>query len=382
MSTDEIDYDDEPKKFQYALPYKTFNQCAHSAPKTWLVENVIALGEDSSWYGPPGAGKSGLLMDLAVHVASGRDWRGYKFNRHEDVHPEEVNFQEHRGVVYFALEKADLTERRLQAYMQRDGLSGLPIVVVPYAIDLLDPRCVEIIRHTLLQFWEDTDAIPGLVIIDTWGKAIARGDADKEHTQNLAAMHISQLREVLKGHIRRFHLASIGHSGKNLAAGERGSNARQGHVDLEVQVNGGAAKITKANDQDDGELTKFEFEKVDMPGDDECNIKPWSIAILAAGTPVTAARPAVSKPPTGKQTQDIDALLRAIAARGQDGAVHADHWKEELAKAGRIKADDKNPRATFKRIREGLSQHIFEADGIVRMINSQPGQLPSCPVLP
>lgn len=379
MSDDEIDFDYKPKNFQYALPYETFDECAHSAPKTWLIENVIAIGEDSSWYGPPGAGKSGLLMDLAVHVASGRDWRGYKFNRHEDVPPDEVNFRERRGVVYFALERADLTKRRLQAYMQRDGLSGLPIVVVPCAIDLLDPRCVEIIRHTLLQFWEDTGAIPGLVIIDTWGKAIARGDADKEHTQNLAAMHVSQLREVLKGDIRKFHLASIGHSGKNLGAGERGSNARQGHVDLEVQVNGGTAKITKANDQDDGELTKFEFEKVDMPGDDERNIKPWNIAILAAARPATEARSAAPQRITGKHAQALDALGRAIVERGDAGAVHTDYWKEELAKVGLIKAEDKNPRATFARIRTGISQHIIaEPNGLVR-INLQPGQIPPPP---
>lgn len=362
--------DDESKKFQYALPFHTFDQCIDAAPKAWLMENVIASGEDSSWYGPPGEGKSGLLTDLAVHVASGRDWRGYKFNR---------DMSERRGVVYFALERADLTKRRLRAYMQRDGLSGLPIAVVPYAIDLLDPRCVATIRHTLLHFWDDTDMMPGFVIIDTWGKAIARGDADKEHTQNLAALHISQLREVLVGDIRKFHLASIGHSGKNLAAGERGSNARQGHVDLEIQVNGGAAKITKANDQDDGELTRFEFEKVDMPGDDERDIKPWSTTILAASTPAPEARAAASQRTTGKQVQALDALTRVIAERGQGGAVHADYWKEELTKGGLIKAEDKNPRATFVRIRKGLSQHIIdEPDNLVR-IKPQPGNMPPCP---
>jgi hypothetical protein len=238
---------------------------------------------------------------------------------------------------------------------------------------------VEIIRHTLLQFWEDTDAIPGLVIIDTWGKAIARGDADKEHTQNLAAMHISQLREVLKGNIRKFHLASIGHSGKNIAAGERGPNARQGHVDLEIQVNGGAAKITKANDQDDGKLTKFQFEKVDMPGDDERNVKPWSISILAAGTPATTARPAASQRTTGKQAQALDALKRVIATHGEAGAVHTDFWKDELSRAGLIKTDDKNPRATFKRIRDSIAQHIIaEPNGLVQII-LQSGQIPPCP---
>ncbi|WP_262048473.1 helicase RepA family protein [Bradyrhizobium sp. Bra78] len=364
--------DDEPRKFQYALPYRTFDQCADSAPKNWLVENVIAFGEDSSWYGPPGEGKSGLLLDLAVHVASGRDWRGYKFNPDKYI-------SENRGVVYFALERASLTERRMRAYMQRDGLSGLPIAISRHAIDLLNPSCVEIIRHTLLQFWDDTDIMPGLVIIDTWGKAIARGDADKEQTQNLAAMHIGQLREVLKGSVSRFHLASIGHSGKNLAAGERGSNARQGHVDLEIQINGGTAKITKANDQDGGELTRFEFEKVDIPGDDDRGTKPWSTTILATATPAKEARTAARQRTTGKQAHALDALRRAIVERGDAGAVYADFWKEELAKGGLIRADDKNPRATFARIRTGLSQHIIaEPNGLVR-INPQPGQIPPSP---
>jgi|tagenome__1003787_1003787.scaffolds.fasta_scaffold20989073_6 hypothetical protein len=371
MSTDD-DYEEKPKKLQYALPYKTFDQCSYVSPKTWLVENVIAFGEDSSWYGPPGQGKSGLLLDLAVHVASGRDWRGYKFN------PDENTGLENRGVVYFALERAALSERRMHAYMQRDGLSGLPIAISRHAIDLLNPSCVETIRHTLLQFWDDTDVIPGLVIIDTWGKAIARGDADKEQTQNLAAMHISQLREALKGSVSRFHLASIGHSGKNLAAGERGSNARQGHVDLEIQVNGGAAKITKANDQDGGELTRFEFEKVGMPGDEQ-GTKPWSTTILAAATPVNEARTAASRPMTGKHAQALDALKRVIATHGKDGVVHADFWKDELTRAGLIKAEDKNPRVTFKRIRDSVSQHIVaEPDGLVR-IKPPPGQIPPCP---
>jgi hypothetical protein len=222
--------------------------------------------------------------------------------------------------------------------------------------------------------------MPGLVIIDTWGKAIARGgDEDKAATQNLAARHVKKIRESLSGGMNRFHLASIGHSGKNLAAGERGSNARKGHVDMEVQISGGTAKITKANDQDEGELTRFEFEKVDMPGDDDRNTRPWSTAILAAATPAKEARQAASRPLTGKHVQALDALRRAVAERGQDGAVHPDYWKEELSKVGLIKSDDKNPRATFARIRKGVAQHLIaDPNGLVR-INPQLGQIPPCP---
>jgi len=369
--------DDNPKSFPLALSYKSFDECEFVLPKTWLINGALALGEDSSWYGPPGEGKSGLLTDIAVHVASGRDWRGYKFNRSERT--EDVEYHEYRGVVYFALERAGLTQRRLRAYMQRDGLAGLPIAVIPCAIDLLDPNCVATIQHTLLQFFDDTGASPGLVIIDTWGKAVAGGDEDKAATQNLAAKHIVQIRAGLRGAMARFHLASIGHSGKNLGAGERGSNARKGHVDMEVQVNNGLAKITKANDQDEGELTRFEFEKVHIAGDEERDIKPWSTTILAATRPATDSRTSAFKPLTSNQSKALDALSRTIAERGKAGAVPVGYWKEELSKVGLVKPNDANARTTFKRIRDALSQRIIEVDGFVRVI-VQPGQIPPCPV--
>ena len=40
------------------------------------------------------------------------------------------------------------------------------------------------------------------------------------------------------------------------------------------------------------------------------------------------------------------------------------HWKVELSKVGILKSSDVNPRATFARIQEGLSQHVIEADGL------------------
>lgn len=367
------DYEDEdetkPTNWTLALESKTFDQCTVAAPKKWLVENVIALKEDSSWYGPPGAGKSGLLLDLALHVASGRDWRGNKFIRCENCNPEEVNNRENRGVIYFALERADLTERRIAAYKQRDGLSGLPFKLITKQIHLVDPSCVQILRHTIAKFFEDTGAQPGLVIIDTWGKAIAPYDRNSAATHDMAALHLKQVRESLPGS-NRFHLATIGHSGKNIDSGEGGSNSRQAHIDLEVQVSAGNAKITKGNDQAKGELTKFEFEEVTVhpKSEDEGYDDPpsWSTHIIATQAPVREARTVASKPLTGKAAQALDALKRVIA-HGQDGAAHVDYWKEELTKVALIKADDKNPRTTFRRIQNSVSQHIIETDGFVRI---------------
>lgn len=385
--------DETPKN---PLRFRTFEDCLTEQPKDWLIEGALAFREDSTFFGPPGSLKSALLTDIAVHVATGRDWRGHPFSRGVDTDddPEDAKINESRGVVYFALERAGLTRRRLSAYAKRDNLpADLPIAVVDELINLLDPVCVDQVADTIQQFEIDARCCVGLVIFDTFAKAIAAGmgDEDKALHQNMAAANLKRIRERCYG---KFHIATIGHSGKNPAAGERGSNARLGHVDLAVQISGDpvrTAKVVKGNDQPEGDLASFEMEEVTLirpglvvPGrgrggaDLVIPPEPWKVAILAASTPAAAPRTAVSRPPTGKHTQALDALKRAIAERGQGGAVHADYWKEELTKAGRIKPNDSNPRATFKRIRDALSQQIIEVDGLVRII-PQPGQLPPPP---
>jgi AAA domain len=46
-----------------------FDELTDAPPKPWLIKNVIARGETSSWIAPPGKGKSALLTDIAVHLA-------------------------------------------------------------------------------------------------------------------------------------------------------------------------------------------------------------------------------------------------------------------------------------------------------------------------
>ena len=83
--------------------------------------------------------------------------------------------------------------------------------------------------------------------------------------------------------------------------------------------------------------------------------EPYTTHIVAVDQPTREARTVASKPLTGKPAQALAALKRAIAARGQDGSVHADYWKEELTKAGLLKSDAKNPWQPFKRIKDSDS---------------------------
>src|SRR5262245_38864986 len=94
-----------------------------SAVKPWLIKNVMAKGETSTWIAPPGAGKSGLLTSAAVAVARETDWFGFKT-------------KERCAVAYFAFERAALVKRRLLAHRMRDGLKDLPIAVGDQIVDL------------------------------------------------------------------------------------------------------------------------------------------------------------------------------------------------------------------------------------------------------
>ena len=64
-----------------ALPLTFFDDLSDTpALKPWLIKNVLARDETSSWIGPPGSGKSALADDIAVHAGGGKEWRGHRVN--------------------------------------------------------------------------------------------------------------------------------------------------------------------------------------------------------------------------------------------------------------------------------------------------------------
>jgi hypothetical protein len=81
--------------------------------------------------------KSALMAQASICVAAGLDWNGHRS-------------KETAGVVYFAIERADLVRRRLQAHGLRQNLNGPPIAVVSSTIHLTKPdtfkKVVETIR--------------------------------------------------------------------------------------------------------------------------------------------------------------------------------------------------------------------------------------------
>jgi hypothetical protein len=328
---------------------KLFRDIIKPVPKNWLIKNVIALGNTSSWIAPPGRGKSGLLTDIAVHLAAGLDWRGYRTKgRH--------------GVVYFALERADLVERRLAAYRLRDGLDdSLPIAVCGQIIDLMDKGCVNAVVNAIKKAEDAFQRKVGLAIVDTYAKGIAAGGGDENvaRDQNMA---LANLRRVIDE--TGIHFATIGHTGKDVSKGERGSNAKLGDVDLEVQIKGDNVKeatVTKANDQPEGPLTSFRLEPFDFEPDEDGD--PFQTYILSTDAP--AAETATEKRMSPQQILAMDALVEVLLANGRPApadegfprgirVVEAEHWHSEMCRNGAIDRDKAGHRARYYDLRKTL----------------------------
>jgi hypothetical protein len=350
-----------------------FNECLDRAPKHWIFKGVFAKGENSSIFGAPGTLKSGFLADAAVHAAAGKDWRGFKSKGK-------------CGVVYFAFERADQVRRRLAAYAIRDGFKDLPIAVAGNIVDMLNPGCVDIVVATIRAAEVRFGIRVGFICFDTWSKGIAAGggDEDKARDQNVIAANLRRIHEQVS-----VHIAGVGHSGKDETRGERGSNARQGDVDLQIHISGDAIKtatVIKANDQPEGPLTSYAGEVVALGTDEDGD------AITAF---IVSARAFAFIPKATKRNPRPDmamaALHRAVEAHGQElpapvgvggRAVAIDRWRDELFECGFIGHDSANPRADFKRVKEALvgNKRITIRNEYVWPVGAPPPAPPSFPL--
>ncbi len=340
----------QPQQNTKALALTFFDGLGEPIPKPWLIKNVIARGETSSWIAPPAKGKSALLTDIAIHNAGGQDWRGHRT-------------REPSGVVYFALERADLVKRRLTDYRRRDDLSDLPIGVANQVIDLMNRSCVDIITATIKETEQHFGCGVGLAIFDTYSKGIAAGggDEDKARDQNIVQANLRRVFD--RGY--NIHIAGIGHTGKDESKGERGSNARLADVDVLVQITGDTIKtaiVKKGNDQPEGVLTGFQLEPFGLGTDQDGD--PMRTFII--GREVYAGATPAARELSDRQRLALEALTEAVLSHGRNApsgyqlpqgikVVSAEEWKTELLRQNVIDANARNPRARFTELRRALA---------------------------
>lgn len=237
--------------------FVTFDEIEIDQPtKSWIIKGILARGETSAWIAPPGAMKSALMAEAAICVGAGLDWHGY---RNKGA----------AGVVYFAIERADLVKRRLRAHRERLGLKGTPICVSSAVIDLTTPAGCKAVIETIRAAQAVLGKAIGLVILDTFAKLVASAGGDENSAKDQGAIFANVQRVKTATGV---HVALVGHTGKDETRGARGSNALLGDVDVMVTIGGEETKtvtVTKANDAPEGVLFSFKSDTHDFGPDED-----------------------------------------------------------------------------------------------------------------
>ncbi|WP_338830177.1 AAA family ATPase [Bradyrhizobium sp. 27S5] len=285
---------------------------AEDHQKMWIIKGAVAWGETSAWIGPPGSLKSALMSDLAISAAFGRDWHGRKSKGRV-------------GVIYFALERADLVRRRIEAQIARTGISIDPerpgvISIVSSTIDLFTPESVAKVVRTVKNAEEFTGEVIGVIIFDTFAKLMAAsgGDEDKAKDQGKVFANIERIKEKLG----RPHVALVGHTGKDESRGARGSNAILGDADVMVTIAGEdikTATVVKANDMAEGPLFSFKSDVHQFGLDEDGD--PITVNIVS-GDEVDPETPARRVNRWGKGLRLVrDAINAAVLEAGRDHRI-------------------------------------------------------------
>ena len=185
-----------------------------------FVENLFGKAQMSVVYGASNCGKTFLLTDLAMHVATGRTWHGREIDA--------------GGVVYVAAEGAFGVRNRVAAYMAANDLSyqrsgiALPFYALPKTINMfdLDSNDVDRLIATVL-------ALGGikLVVLDTLARVMAGGNENLAQDMGQVVANANRVQVETSAHGCIVH-----HTGKEASKGSRGSSALQAATDTEIEV--------------------------------------------------------------------------------------------------------------------------------------------------
>lgn len=293
-------------------------------PADYIVKNVVEPGELAVWFGESGAMKSFAVIDLAMHIATGREYCGHRVV--------------HSGVVYVAGEGGEGIKRRLKAWMVRHGIGEFDprpcIFVATQPADLMFDGGT--IRATIEQASDILGATIGLVIFDTLAASFGDGDenatADMSKALQTARLTCGDERAIILVH-------HVGHGEKTR---ERGAYALRAAADRRVLVERPedgplvTLKCAKAKDGEPFKPLSFEWRQVELGWFD------------ADGDELTS----VILEPTERQPERAEPcgkVQKAIAASIKE---HGPAKKTEIVK--RLEAYRFNRTAIYKAIAKGL----------------------------
>ena len=311
-------------------------------PKAYLIDGFVGAAETSAWYGSPDGGKSTVVLDAACHVAAGLDYCGRQVSQ--------------GAVLYIAVERGAVVERRVLAWCQYHDLRDIPLAVVAEMIDL---RTGHIDADRVIATTRELTNACGLavvwIIIDTLNRALAGGDENSSKDMGAVITAVDRIQRATGSHCSLIHHVPVDRTDRM-----RGHGSVLGAVDLTVRVTKEDKTVTveadKANDLIEKPRFAFQFEPVELVH--------HGLAVTTAPVlvPCDAPPPQVRRIRPGPKSRSElimrDAIVEALDTTGQDIRVRGGpsiraatvrQVREQFTKRYVIEDDDAKKVADAKR---------------------------------
>ena len=263
----------------------------------WRVKGVVPANGIAALFGPSASGKSFLAFDMAVAIAEGITWFGYR------VEP--------APVVYVCLEGEAGFGQRVKAWQVANhrGLpAGLHMVLQPFRITFSND--VE----------ELAQVVPkgAVVFVDTLNRAAPTADENASKDMGQIIEGAKSLQTLTGGVVILVH-----HTGKNVQNGMRGHSSLFSAMDatIEVQRNGESRtwRADKEKDAADGQGHAFKLQVVELGEDDDGD--PITSCVVAEDKSAVEIR--CVKSPQGSNQIIAAKTLKPLFEDGSTGKLGA-----------------------------------------------------------
>ncbi|MCW8918734.1 MAG: helicase RepA family protein [Gammaproteobacteria bacterium] len=225
------------------------------SPPEYLVFPFLLKGTINTLFGKGGVGKSFILIDLAMCVATGTRFHGREVRK--------------GGVFYICGEGNKYIPIRVKAWLKHHQMTasyGTELFLSPLPACLIDEMNVKSIEREIKRLVRVHSVKPTLIIIDTLASNI--GDADENHNGVINGLFYNLRTQLQKDWNAAVLIAC--HVGNNQPDRERGATALPSNADGRIKVerdeNDNIKMVCmKVKDGPDWETTLFKTESVTIP---------------------------------------------------------------------------------------------------------------------
>jgi|694.fasta_scaffold43197_9 hypothetical protein len=269
----------------------------------WIIKGVLPRAGLGALYGPPGSGKTFVVLWIAYCISRGIEVLGQRTRQ--------------AGVLYLGAEDADGLATRIAALRQEHGSEKAPFLFVPApaGFNAADAgHMAELIataRERAEEFGE-RGAPVGLIIADTFNRAMPGLDENSAQAMSDAIAKLANLGRELDALVLIVH-----HTGKDVLRGLRGHSSLLAALDvsLEVQREGDkrTLRLVKAKNSEDGLAWPFELKPVHLGTDEDGDAISSCVAEIGGrleANPLTGGEP---PPQFRKLPAQVEIVGRTIA---------------------------------------------------------------------